>query len=418
MAALSDDLAPVSVRIFFGLPSTGGDFFTLNDPVKGVLGNTTYLLAGDVGFDIVGDDTLMSLAITRGRSRALDVFEPGTATIELVNLERLYDGTYTSSPYFDETVPGKRIEVRIWDQIVFAGSVEDWSLEWADDAATATIEAVDGLGDLGRREFDAWTATPGETAGQRLDAMLNRPEVGFGIARDFDAGVSTLVGDNITWGSEVLAYAQLVAKSDAGRLFVTRDGTLRYQDRLSLVNATPILEFRDDGTGVPFGAIRTTSASELLFTRVGIDRVGGILQTADDATAQMEFGVRPLPAGEPLLMDSDDQAAGLAWWLLNLYKDSRTRVASLSVVTNHLSAAQRGAVTALDIGDVVAETWTPRHIGNTLVQTLVIEGVDHNHVAPGVHEVTFRFAPLEQQGVFVLNDPVLGRLNTGGVLAF
>lgn len=417
MAAVSDDLATVGVTVYFGLMSTGGDFFTLNDPVKGVLNNVTYGLAGDVGFNLANNDDILAVNVSRGRSRALDTFEVGTCAVDLDNLDRLYDGTYTSSPYFGETVPGKRVEVTIWGQTVFSGTIEDWNLEWADDLARASFNAVDGLGDLGRREFDEWTTVGGQLPGARLAAILDRPEVGYGINRDFDAGVSTLTSDLVTWGSEVLAYAQLVAQSDAGRLYVTRNGTLRFQDRLSLVNATPVVAFRDDGTEVSFDTIRTETGSELLFNRVGVDRVGGILQTAEDVDSQNEFGLRPLNISG-LLLNSDSDAKSLAWWLLNLYKTPMTRIAGLTVVTNHLPSTQRGAVTGLDIGDVVSVSWRPRNIGNTLDQTLVIDNVSHSVAGPGIHEVSFSFAPLEQQGVFVLNDAILGRLGTGGVLAY
>lgn len=414
---MSDDLAPVSITVYFGLMATGGDFLTLDDPVKGVLNGTTYVLAGDVGYDLIDDCSLLGMSVARGRSRALDEFETGVLNVELDNLDRIYDGTYTSSPYFGETVPGKRVEVTIWGQTVYVGAVEDWNLEWADDSARASFSAIDGLGDLARREFDEWTSAPGELPGARLHSMLNRSEVGYGISRNFDTGVSPLVGDSITWGSEVLAYAQLVAQSDAGRLYVTRNGTLRFQDRHSLVNATPIVEFADDGTGVSFDAIRTEAGSELLFNRVGVDRVGGTLQTVNDATSQDEYGVRALNLSG-ILVASDDASASLAWWMLNIYKEPTTRISSLSVVTNWLSSTDRGAVTALDLGDVVSVSWRPRNIGNTLTQTLVVEGVSHALAPPGIHQVTLSLAPLEQQSVFVLDDPILGRLDTGAVLAF
>ena len=40
------------VFIAFNLETLGGEYFTLNDPVKGLLDNTTYPLVGDTYVDV------------------------------------------------------------------------------------------------------------------------------------------------------------------------------------------------------------------------------------------------------------------------------------------------------------------------------------------------------------------------------
>ena len=283
---------------------------------------------------------------------------------------------FAQAPYHGELVPGKRVNVAVWGQTVFDGTAEDWNNEWSVDRdASATLFAIDGLGDLAMREFDEWTTTS-QTAGPRLTASLNRGEVNYGINRDFDTGASTLQSDVVTWGSNVLNYCQLVAKSDAGRFFATRENVLRFMDRHALLNPQSAVEFRDDGTGVAFHGIETQVGAELLFNRVGVDREGGTLQTVEDTDAQTEFGVRALNLSG-LLMDSDEQSADMADWLLNTYKAPVVRIASVMVKVNALTAEQRGAVTRLDLGDVIAVSWTPQGIGDPLEQTLVVEGVEH-----------------------------------------
>ena len=62
----------VTVKIAFDLNAAGqGDFLTLNDPVKGELGNASYPLAGDVLTDVTSD--VRSVRIRRGRSNELDL---------------------------------------------------------------------------------------------------------------------------------------------------------------------------------------------------------------------------------------------------------------------------------------------------------------------------------------------------------
>lgn len=410
-------VASARVSVFFGLTADGGDFLTVGDPVKGLIESATYVIAGDTGSDVTAD--AFRLSVRRGRNRELDEFDTGMCSVSLWNMARTYDDTNAASPLAGLVTPGKRVVATIWGQTVFAGMVEDWDNEWlVDGPATTTLSAVDGLGELAVREFDAWTTTAGETAGVRLASALNRDEVAYNVAgRDFDAGFTSLQADNVTWGSNVLNYCQLVAKSDAGRFFATRENVLRYQDRHSLVNPTSAVVFRDDKTGTDFHGVSTSGGSDLLFNRVGVDREGGILQTVEDTEPnRRRLGVRTLSL-TGLLMDNDSDAEALASWLLGLYGTPATRISSVTVKVNALAPSDRGLVTALDIGDVVTVVWTPAGVGAPLTQQLVIEGVEHD-VEAGVHVMTLHTSLASQLAVFVIEDATLGLIGTGGVIGF
>jgi hypothetical protein len=58
--------------------TTGVNFFTLDDPDKGVLDNTEYVLGGDALVDVT--EYLRSVQVDRGRSRTLEKFTAGQAT--------------------------------------------------------------------------------------------------------------------------------------------------------------------------------------------------------------------------------------------------------------------------------------------------------------------------------------------------
>jgi hypothetical protein len=76
------------------------DSFTLDDPVRGVLDNTDFILGGDVFTDITED--VLAVAVTRGKSRTLDHFTAGRASIQLQNRDREYDPLYTAGPLFGQ----------------------------------------------------------------------------------------------------------------------------------------------------------------------------------------------------------------------------------------------------------------------------------------------------------------------------
>lgn len=406
------------VKIYFGIEYSP-DYFTLDDPVKGELDNATYLIApadGD-GIDVSCD--VIDLVIDRGRSREFDEFGAGRLTLVLDNDDRDYDDLNTAGTYFGDLVPGKRITVEWYGQMVYSGVIENYRLDWPyADRPVATIEAVDELGQLARKEFDEWTTTAAQTADQRIEDMLDRAEVQFGANRDLGACSSTLQSDLITWGSNALNAMQEVTRSEYGRLVVSREGVLTLRGRHALVGASSVVSFADDDTGVDFHGIRTTNGSEYFYNRVGVDREGGVLASVetDDAESQ---GYRSLSL-TGLLMDSDSQSAAMAEFLLSIYSSPLTRVSELEVIVSALDGGDQAAVAALDItGDVVDVTWTPFRVGDPVEQSLVVEGLQHRWAPGQPHMMVIRTATLNFEAVFILDDAVWGVLDTGpGVLSF
>jgi hypothetical protein len=82
-----------TVRIAFDLSlAGGGDFFTLNDPVKGVLDTGPFGLAGDVLTDVSAD--VRGVTVRRGRASETTRIDTGTANVILDNTQRKYDPSY------------------------------------------------------------------------------------------------------------------------------------------------------------------------------------------------------------------------------------------------------------------------------------------------------------------------------------
>jgi hypothetical protein len=179
-----------------------------------------------------------------------------------------------------------------------------------------------------------------------------------------------------------------------------------------MFGASALVEFRDDLTGVEFYGITTQTGSELLFNRVGVDREGGTLQTAEDTAAQdATGGVRSLNLGG-LLLNSDSQSLDMAQYLLDRYKTAVTRIASVTVNVSALTPGQKAIVAALDIGDLIEVVWTPRGVGAEVDALLTVEGVDHFWSVGRVHMMTLRTAPFTSPTGFILDDVALGVLDT------
>lgn len=406
--------APV-ITAYFDLTAGGGGFFTVQDPILGAL-DTGGPLAGDIATTIDGYG--YEININRGRDRELDEIPAGTCRINFRNDDRTFDPAHASSAFYPNITPGKRISVSIYGVTIFDGTAEDWENEYDRSKQTdASVFCVDSLGQLARKDFDEWTTTDLQTAGQRIGSVLDRNEVVYPGGRDLDDGVEQLQDDLVTWGSNVLNYLQLVAKSDLGRLFASREGVLTYRDRLSAAGSTSALTFADDGTGFKFQAAKKRSAAELLYTRVGVDREGGILQTATDPDAVEAFGVRTLSLGG-LLLSTDEQSEALADFLLGIYKQPEDRVASLSVfVSAYPEEPDRATVAALEIGDLVELVWTPADVGVPLELVLLIEGVSHQIGFDSGHWMTLSLSTATMN-LFILDDAMWGLLDGLGVLGF
>ena len=403
-----------SVTAYFELES--GDFFVLNDDVRGELDNVTYLLAGDIATAVTSFVSYIS--INRGRSRALDEFQPGTATVVFRNELRTFDPTYEFSQFAGNIKPGKRLTIAAAGVTIYDGKIRDWNYGYeVGGLSTATAEMTDALGQLGAIEFDEWT-TSSQAPGLRITAVLNRNEVLFGSNRDIDDGVETLQADAVSWGSNVLNYLQLVARSDHGRLFASREGLLTFRDRLATTSESFGVTFTDDGGDIPFTGVALEYGSEFLYNRVGIDREGGTLQTVEDDDSIAEYGVSTLSI-TGLLLDTDAQSLALAEYLLGIYKQPELRVSEVTVALHddQITDDQKADVLALEIGDVVRVWYTPNDVGAPLVRYGIVEGLRHD-LAPAQHTVTVSLSDAGQRSFFIFDDDIFGEFDGVGAFAF
>lgn len=407
-----------TVTAYFDVPSS--TTFIIGDPVRGIIGSD-YVLGGDVAVDIAS--LVRMVTIRRGRTRELNEITAGSAVIEANNHFRQLDPENTAGTYYGNIRPGKRVRIDTDGVTIFDGKTADYDYSYSPSLESLTdIEVVDVLAELAASELDDWTTTAGQTAGQRLEDLFDRPEVGIGAARNLDAGSSTLAADVVTAGANALNYAQTVTQSDLGVLFASRQNLLTFFGRSHPLSGSGAVEFSDDGTGVAFQGIEADYDVTLLHNRVSVTRDGGTTQTVQDDASIALYG-----EGKPrtlsvtgLLADSDDQALSMANYLLNLYKDPQYRVSSVTVILNTATDADRQAILALDIGDVVTVTFTPNQVGDPFSKFCRVEGFAHVIDKP-FHTVTVYVSNLGDTfsgAPFIIGDPVYGVIGGPGVLTF
>lgn len=406
------NLADVTVEIGFGVDAVGGNYFVLDDPVKGELGNVTYLLAPDTVFVDV-TSVVAAVSIDRGRAREVDEYATGKATVVFNDNDRTFDPSYSGSPYDGQITPMRRIRVAWQNVDIFNGWVDDWSVTYepGDQLSRVTAECVDGFSILANQQLaEVAAAYSGDLSGERITRVLDRTEVRFPSTRSIDDGTSIL-GDT-TLGGNVLTYIQECARAEAGYLFVAADGTLTFRSRLSTLNAESEFVLSDDpAAGVPYRDVTQRSSADLLFTRVsGSSETTGVVVEDIDAAAEDEYFVRALDLGT-LLTVNDAQTAAIVASYLARFSAPEVRFQTATVNMVAVSAAQVGQVVGLDLTDLVTVERSPLNVGATISKLSLIDGVSHR-IVHGSWTVDLSFSNADTATYLTLDSATLGLLDT------
>jgi hypothetical protein len=179
------------------------DAFILDDALKGVLDNTEYVLDGTTNFASVLDST-QSISVKRGRRDVGDSFSAGTMSFTILDVAGIFNPFDQNSPYFDtnQSVPGlapmREVELIRYDDLdqpeyLFKGYVVNYDYNFAlGGLDTVTVYCADQFYLLSQTYLDELNVDP-ETSGERIETVLDLPEVDFPAAsRDIDLGTVDL----------------------------------------------------------------------------------------------------------------------------------------------------------------------------------------------------------------------------------
>ena len=218
------------VFIAFDLTDSGGSYFALDDPVRGVL-NSNYILGGDVLYDVT--DHVASVSIQRGKSNELDRYTAGNASITLHNDDRNFDPFYTAGPFYTQIVPRKEVAIETNGIRQYTGFIDDWDLTYQlGNKSFANVNCVDGFLQLNATQLDAFSNVE-QSSGDRIVSVLNRPEVAWPQSkRIIEEGLRTLQADSVAQNTNLLSYLQIIEETEVGSLFMDKDGALNFQDRI------------------------------------------------------------------------------------------------------------------------------------------------------------------------------------------
>ena len=400
------------VQIAFDLSATSGiTFFTLDDPEKGVLDNTVYLLGGEALVDVT--QYVREFSVQRGRSTTLQKFTAGQANVTLDNRSRIFDPTFTTGTYYGQILPRKQIVIDRDGETIYTGLVEDWNFAYdVSGQSLAEVSASDGFTLVANQFRSAGTATA-QLTGARVNAVLT--EIGWPLTqRIISTGQATLDADFVEDDVNALGYMQQVELSEPGALFIGKAGEFVFKDRQNLQTYTSGLTF--GGTAIPFTGMQVSFGTEELLNTSAVTYYAGTViggtAIASDATSQGQFGV--IDEVLDTLLASSADAQILANWRVATLAQPKYRIDAVTVSLEGCTPAQALQVLDVELGDVATVTWTPNEIGSAITQVVSVDQIAHE-ASPSRHDVTFTMS--ETIAAFILDDVLYGVLDVG-ILGF
>lgn len=349
------------------------------------------------GPDVVWTDVsayVRSITTDRHFSRDVQVWESGTATVELNNSDARFSPSNLTGPYVTAGVTG----VRPWRPVriragwagttydVYRGYAVDWQESYVQPfpgggGAYMTMQCQDEAGSLAR--FGGLAVTPvgaGEMSGQRVHRVLSN--AGHTGARNVDLGVNTMQATDLS--SDAITELKIVADSEGGSLFVARDGTVVFERQTALIENTrsnSIQATFGDGGGaeLPYASVTPSYSGSLTINIAAWSRVGGGTQTVTDGTSRALYGDKRLPR-EDLMCETDPQVAALAAYYLMRYSEPEDRIAAITVKPRTSPAALFPQVLGREVRDLVRALRRPPG-GITISRDCHIAGIAHQITA-------------------------------------
>jgi hypothetical protein len=394
--------------------------------------SSDYVLDGTTEFASVMDGCI-GISVKRGRRDVGDQFSAGTMSFTLN--DTLAGGVFnpfdTDSPYYDtaQSKPGlaPMREVRLirYDtsnvaQYLFKGYVVNYDYNFAlGGIDTVTVYCADQFYLLAQTYLDELNVTA-ETSGERIETVLDLPEVDFPLAdRDIATGTVNLGHDaayTVPAGTNVLQYiSQINSTAEFGRLFMSADGKLTFQDRIGNTFSASVADFHDDGTNIPYTGVGISFEADAVVNRTVVTGLNGNTAIASNATSIATYFIQTNSITNSLLHEqpSIDTAAT---YLLN--GEPEARYTSVETDFLMLTNAQRDTVASIEIGNTITvEKTFPSGTGTTeLAQELSVEGIEHTISVASGHSIMLSTSPTTIVFELILDNATYGTLDSTNAL--
>ncbi len=265
------------------------------------------------------------------------------------------------------------------------GTVMDEAMLWHGSTITAT--------QIGLLASAALTGWAGQSADARLTRLLDILGVPSGLYSTTAA--SSNVG-GFVGGTDALSYFQTVARSDQGRLFVTRAGVILFQPKTVDMGASTVATFADDSTAnsVKYSGFGLDYDDRLIYNEVTVSGVDVEAAAVND-TSIGTYSRRGLAIRTALPTASACEDVAQA--TVARFADPQTRgkgwVVHPERALNGSSTKGWATVLGRELGDLVSLKRTPP-VGTALTKTVSVTSIGHDiNIPEGKWDVSMTGAP-------------------------
>ena len=403
--------------------------FTLDDAIKGVLDSSEYVLNGSTQYASVIEGST-NITVTRGRRDIGDQFTAGSMNFNLLDgyAGGVFNPFNQDSPFFDTAnaqpglAPMRNVILTREGEELFNGFIIDYTYDFnLGGLDEVNVQCADRFYVLSQTYMAEYNVAE-ELANIRVEAVLDLPEVNaFQLPGERDIETSSvLLGGASAYtvpnGTSVAAYMAKINESVQGRIFVARDGTFTFQDRIGTTLSAPVADFHDDGTNIPFDAVGISFEANEVVNRASVTHAGATSpEIAEDLTSQATYFIQTTSISDALV-HNNTAALDLATYLL--VAEPSPRYTSVSTPFSTLTDAQRDIVAVIEIGDTITieKSFNTGLTTTQLAQELAVEGIQHQIDLSSGHRITLFTSPTTIVYELILDDLVYGTIDTDNVL--
>jgi hypothetical protein len=403
--------------------------FVLDDTTKGVLNNTEYVLNGTTQYASVIEGST-NINVFRGRRDIGDQFTAGSMNFNLLDgyAGGVFNPFNQDSPFFDTAndqpglAPMRNVILTREGEELFNGYIIDYTYDFnLGGLDEVSVQCADRFYVLSQTYMAEYNVSE-ELANVRVEAVLDLPEVNaFQLPGERNIETSSvLLGGASAYtvpnGTSVAAYMAKINESVQGRIFVARDGTFTFQDRIGTTLSAPVAAFHDDGTNIPMDQVGISFEANQVVNRASVTHAGATSpEIAEDLASQATYFIQTNSISDALV-HNNTAALDLANYLL--VGEPEPRYTNVSTAFLMLTDAQRDTVAVLEIGDTISieKSFNTGNTTTQLAQELAIEGIQHQISLSDGHRITLFTSPTTLVYELILDDAVYGTLDAENVL--
>lgn len=406
------------------------DAFTLDDPLRGLLNSTEFVLNGTTEFASVLESTT-NIAVKRGRRDIGDQFSAGTITFNITDVDGIFNPFDENSPYYNtpDSQPGlapmREMKLIRYDstnnpELLFSGYVINYDYNFGlGELDSVTVYGADQFYLLAQTFLDELNVTA-QLSGARISTVLSLPEVDFPLAQRNIATGTVNLGHNAAYtvsaGTNALSYiAQINTTAEFGRIFMSREGDFTFQNRIGNTLSGPVADFHDDGTAIPYTTCGISFQADAVINRAVITGLDGTTAIDEDAASIAQYFIQTASITNSLLHTQGEIDTAAAY---QLFPQPEPRFTSVQTPFLALTTPQKDTLAVVEIGDTITveKTFQTGVTTTSLAQELAVEGIEHYIDYQSGHRVAYFTSPTTVVYELILNDNLYGRIDEENVL--